>query len=126
TAAPFLEDVRWVVRRERNRDLRLLQDVRLERDRLDRDVGMSGVVLLRDVVPELQSGALVGVVPPDERHGLLAVIRARSRQRARHEYGHTRNDDPCDCERLPASHEVTSSLHRRTPEVAWCPIAARV
>ena len=75
-AAPFLEDVGRVVRRERDRDLRLLQHVRLESGRLDRDVRMSGVVLLRDVVPELQPGPLVGVVPPDERHGLACLCLA--------------------------------------------------
>src|SRR5262249_25543067 len=90
--------------------------------------GMSGVVLLRDVVPELEPGALVGVVPPDEGHGLGAVLRARGRERARHEHGDARDDDPGDCERLPASHELDSSLHgpcrsplTGMPEVAWCP-----
>ena len=61
---------------------------------------MRGVVLLRDVVPELQPGPLVGVVPPDEGYGLGAVLGVRRRQRARDEYGDTRNDDPGDCERL--------------------------
>ena len=116
--APFLEDVRRVVRRERERDLRLLQHVRLESGRLDGDVRMRRVVLLRDVVPELQPDPLVGVVPPDEGHGLGAVLGTRRCHRARHEHSDTRNDDSGDCERLPVSHEVNSSLpgfagHRR-------------
>ena len=82
---------------------------------------MGGVVLLRDLLPEFQPGALVGVVPPDECHGLGAVLGARRRQRARHEHGDTRNDDPGDCERLPMSHEVDPSLHRPGRRRPVCP-----